>query len=216
MPDAPPEPVRRDMLDQHADTALIRARRQRESETERRRVLTLEAHAVDTANQLRVQKARLSETIMARERILDSRVRQLLQYSLRRCGTCMRHIAYHHPDGNAVISYMRLALPSLPNWLSAMRMDGARQRARQAVAECGSMSRRLSDSPAREGIRCAALAPIHRCNSGVGLERIWLTGNDLDCFRGVVFLPLTCPAACPGPGIGVWGWRVAAGAVEAR
>ena len=34
----------------------------------------------------------------------------------------------------------------------------------------------------------------------------WLTGNDLDCFQGVVFLPLTCPAACPGPGIGVWGW----------
>jgi len=53
MLDAPAEPLRRNVLEQHAHEALIRARRQREFDSERHRLRALEAQAVNTANQLR-------------------------------------------------------------------------------------------------------------------------------------------------------------------
>ncbi len=120
MPNAPADPVHRNVLEQNAHEALVRARRQREFDAQRFRMLALDQQAVDTANQLRAQEARLSETIVAREKILDSHVRQLLQHSLRRCGTYMRHIVHHHPDGSAVIPYLKLALPDLPDWLESL------------------------------------------------------------------------------------------------
>jgi hypothetical protein len=129
MPNEPADPVRRNVLEQHAHETLVRARRQREWEAERLRMLALEQQAVDTATQLRAQEARLSETIVAGEKLLDSQVRQLLQHSLRRCGTYMHHIVRHHPDGPAVIPYLKLALPDLPAWVKkappgAVQADG--------------------------------------------------------------------------------------------
>jgi hypothetical protein len=99
--------------------------------------------AVDTADSLRAQEARLSEMIAAREMLLNSQIRQLFQYSLRRCGSYMYHIVRNHPDGSAVIPYLKLALPELPDWLPG---PGTEQ---TSVAAAG---RRDGDTP-RPGTR---------------------------------------------------------------
>jgi hypothetical protein len=75
------------------------------------------------AAKLREQEVGLSETIMIRQRILDSRVHELHQHSLRRCATYMRHIVHYHPGGSAVIPYLEMALPSLPEWLLSTPPD---------------------------------------------------------------------------------------------
>jgi hypothetical protein len=126
MPSEPPEPGRRNVVEQHVHEALVRSRRRREFNRERDKVLALEQKAMEEASQLRAEETRLSETITTREQILDSRVRQLLHHSLRRCGTYMRHIVHHHPDGSAVIPYLEMARPAPPDWLPGTRPDGGR------------------------------------------------------------------------------------------
>jgi hypothetical protein len=125
MPTEPPEPNRRNVVEQHVHEALVRARRLREFKAERLKVLVLEQEAITKASALREQEARLSEKITARERILDSRVRQLHHHSLRRCGTYIRHIVHHHPDGSAVLPYLEMARPTLPDWLPGTPPDEA-------------------------------------------------------------------------------------------
>jgi hypothetical protein len=124
MPDAHPEPDRRNVVEQHAHETLIRARRRREWDAQRRELQALGHQATETADKLRAREAELTEMIADQEQILDSQVRQLHQHSLRRCATYMRHIVHHHPDGNAVIPYLTLTLPTLPNWLPSTRADG--------------------------------------------------------------------------------------------
>ncbi|HEY3905851.1 MAG TPA: hypothetical protein VGM14_18220 [Streptosporangiaceae bacterium] len=123
MPSGPDDPDRRNVLEQHAHESLVRARRHREYQAQRTKMLTLQQQAIAEANQLRAQEARLTESIAAREKELDAQVRQLLQHSLRRCGTYMRHIVHHHPDGTAVIPYLKLALPDVPVWLQNSPAD---------------------------------------------------------------------------------------------
>jgi hypothetical protein len=123
MPEDHPDPVRRNAIEQHAPEELIRARRRREWEDERSKLARADQEAAERARQLRVEEARLSETIAARERVLNSRVRQLHAHSLRRCGTYKRHIVHHHPDGTAVLPYLDLALPSLPDWVESPNSD---------------------------------------------------------------------------------------------
>jgi hypothetical protein len=118
MPEEPADPVRRNVLEQHVHEALVRSRRQKEFQDGVLKVMALEQQAVELAGQLRAEEARLAETIAAREEMLDSQVRELLQHSLRRCGTYMHHIVRHHPDGPAVIPYLKLALPDLPPWVT--------------------------------------------------------------------------------------------------
>jgi len=129
MPADPPDPARRNAIEQHAPEELIRARRRREFEAERSRLGALEHQAAESAREFRVQEARLSETIAARERVLDSRVRQLHAHSLRRCGTYKRHIVHHHPDGSAVIPHLDLALPALPDWMQNLSSDSGQANA---------------------------------------------------------------------------------------
>ena len=124
MPQDPPEPDRRNVVEQHVHEALIRSRRRREWDAQRQRLQALGHQAAEMADRLREQEAELTEMIADREQILDSQVRQLHQHSLRRCATYMRHIVHHHPDGNAVIPYLTLTLPTLPDWLPSMRADG--------------------------------------------------------------------------------------------
>ena len=126
-PEEHPDPVRRNAIEQHAPEELVRARRRREFEAERSQVVVLEEQAVDRAREFRVQEARLSETIAARERVLNSRVRQLHAHSLRRCGTYKHHIVHHHPDGAAVLPYLDLALPALPDWAQSLSSDSERE-----------------------------------------------------------------------------------------
>jgi hypothetical protein len=125
MPDAHPEPDRRNVVEQNAHETLIHARRRREWDAKRQKLQALGNQAAEAADRLREHAAELTEMIAAREQILDSQVRQLHQHSLRRCATYMRHIVHHHPDGNAVIPYLRLTLPTLPDWLPSPRADGA-------------------------------------------------------------------------------------------
>jgi hypothetical protein len=124
MPKEPPDPVRRNAIEQHAPEELVRARRRREFEAEYAEVVAQDQQAVKVAQDFRVQEAQLSETIAARERVLDSRVRQLHAHSLRRCATYKRHIVHHHPDGNAVLPYLDLALPDLPDWIQGLGSAG--------------------------------------------------------------------------------------------
>jgi hypothetical protein len=128
LPAEHPDPVRRNAIEQQAPEALVRARRRREFEKERAEVIRLDQEAAERARELRVEEARLSETIAARERVLNSHVRQLHAHSLRRCGTYKRHIVHHHPDGTAVMPYLDLALPALPDWAQGpgSDADGAR------------------------------------------------------------------------------------------
>jgi hypothetical protein len=55
--------------------------------------------------------------IITREQILATRVRQLHEHTLRRCATYRHHLVHKHPDGNALIPLLDLALPTLPDWL---------------------------------------------------------------------------------------------------
>lgn len=109
----------RNAVEQHAEEALVRARRQREHNARRDQVVAEEKQAVAAARALEVQEAQLEGAIAARERILESRVRQLHEHTRRRCGTYKRRLAHHHPDREAIIPYLDLALPALPGWLTS-------------------------------------------------------------------------------------------------
>jgi hypothetical protein len=124
MPNDPPDLVRRNVLEQHAHEALIRARRIREFNDERLKMLKMEQDAIREASALRAEEAELSERIAAREQIVGSRVRQLHHHALRRCGTYIRHIVHHHPDGSAVIPYLEMARPTLPDWIQGPHPAG--------------------------------------------------------------------------------------------
>jgi hypothetical protein len=125
MPTEPADPLRRNVLEQQVHESLVRARRQRELDAQRLRVLALEQQKLDVADDLRAQEAWLSERIAAREKLRDSKVRQLHQHSLRRCGTYMHHIVRHHPEGSGVVPYLTLALPELPDWVKKPPPDAA-------------------------------------------------------------------------------------------
>jgi hypothetical protein len=126
MPEEPPDPVRRNAIEKNAPEELVRARRRREWEAERFNVAKADHEAVEKARELRVEDAQLSETIAARERVLHSRVHQLHAHTLRRCGTYKRHVVHHHPDGTAVLPYLDLALPSLPDWVESLSSESER------------------------------------------------------------------------------------------
>jgi hypothetical protein len=109
--------TRRNAVEQHIDEALVRARRQREHDARRGKVLAELEQATAKVRALRVEEARLTGMTGAREQILAARVRQLHEHTLRRCGTYRHHLARKHPDGNALIPFLNLALPALPDWL---------------------------------------------------------------------------------------------------
>jgi len=118
IPPVPAEAVlaSRNVAEQRADEVLVRARRQREHDARRAAVLAEEQQAVEKIRALRIEEARLTEMIAAREQILATRVRQLHEHALRRCGTYMRHLVRKHPDGAALIPFLYLARPALPDW----------------------------------------------------------------------------------------------------
>jgi hypothetical protein len=117
LPAAPAEPLRRNVLEQNAPEALIRARRQREFDAERARILAPYQQATNAVASLRVEAAELEARVAAREQILYSQVRQLHEYARRRCGTYMQHLVAHQQKGGAIIPYLKLALPELPAWV---------------------------------------------------------------------------------------------------
>jgi hypothetical protein len=118
-PERPDEAAltRRNVVERDADEALVRARRVREHAAVRDLVVAAEREAIEAMRAMRIEEARLAESISSRERILDSRVRQLHEHTRRRCGTYKQHLVRAHPDGAAVIPYLDLALPQLPGWL---------------------------------------------------------------------------------------------------
>jgi len=126
MPAGPPEAVIRNAVEQDVSEALVRARRRREYEAERGRIVRLEEEAAEKGRELRVREAELSAVIAARQQVLESRVRQLFEQLMRRCGTYRRLLVRHHPDGAAVLPYLDLALPSLPDWALSMSPDSSR------------------------------------------------------------------------------------------
>jgi len=109
--------TRRNAVEQHTSEALVRARRQREHDAKRAKVVAELQQAIEKVRALRVEEARLLEMITTREQILSARVRQLHEHTLRRCATYRHHLVRKHPDGSALIPYLNLALPSLPDWL---------------------------------------------------------------------------------------------------
>jgi hypothetical protein len=119
IPETPSEEAlgSRNAVEQHADEALVRARRRREHLAYRSKVVAEEREAVEEVRRLRVQEAELTGAITARKEILETRVRQLHEHTLRRCGTYRRHLVRKHPDGPALIRFLNLALPRLPDWL---------------------------------------------------------------------------------------------------
>jgi hypothetical protein len=119
IPEVPDENVlsSRNVVEQHAHAALVRARRQREHSAERGKVVLEERRALDAARALRIEEGRLEESIIIRWRILDCRVRQLHQHTLRRCATYKRLLVQKHPDGPAVIPLLDLFMPALPEWI---------------------------------------------------------------------------------------------------
>jgi len=120
MPETPDESVLKDRnaVEQHADEALVRKRRRREYDAARAPILAQLRQAEQSVRSLQVEAARLAEVIVARERIRDCRIRQIREHTLRRCGTYKRRLVHKHPDGAAVVPYLDLALPDLPDWLN--------------------------------------------------------------------------------------------------
>lgn len=119
IPERPEEAVltRRNAVEQHIPEALVRDRRQREHDARRAAVAAELEQALARLRALRVEEARLTRVIITREQILATRVRQLHEHTLRRCGTYRHHLVRKHPDGNALIPFLDLALPTLPDWL---------------------------------------------------------------------------------------------------
>ena len=119
IPEKPDEAAltKRNAIEQHAPEELVRARRQREHDDRRAKVQAELDQALAKLRGLRVEEARLTRMIITREQILATRVRQLHDHALRRCGTYKHHLVRKHPDGNALIPYLDLALPALPDWL---------------------------------------------------------------------------------------------------
>jgi hypothetical protein len=115
--------TRRNAVEQHAHEALIRDRRQREHEAVRSRLQAEERQAAESVRRLRAEEARLAKLIQGRQQILDSRVRQLHQHTLRRCRTYQRYLIHKHPAGAAVIPLLNLGQPSLPDWLEHLSTD---------------------------------------------------------------------------------------------
>jgi hypothetical protein len=111
------ELTRRNAVEQDIHDELVRARRQREHDARRARVLADLERAVAEVRTMRVEEARLERMITSREQILATRVRQLHEHTLRRCATYKHHLVRKHPDGNALVGFLNLALPTLPFWL---------------------------------------------------------------------------------------------------
>jgi hypothetical protein len=88
------------------------------------------AGAEAQAASLRAEAAGIDAKIAAREEILYAQVRQLHQHALLRCGTYMQHIVHYHPEGSAVIPYLKLALPELPEWIPVPPRDGGQPSAK--------------------------------------------------------------------------------------
>ena len=109
--------ARRNAVEQHIPAELVRARRQREHDARRAKVQAELEQALARLRGLRVEEARLTKMIATREQILATRVRQLHEHTLRRCGTYKHHLVRKHPDGQALIPFLDLALPALPDWL---------------------------------------------------------------------------------------------------
>lgn len=121
MPEAAPREflASRNAIEQHADEKLVRARRQREYDAKRATLAAEEQQAVAAVRKLRVRQAAVAESVAARERVLEGRVRQLHEHTWRRCRTYQRRLAHHHPERHTVLPYLELALPALPGWLSS-------------------------------------------------------------------------------------------------
>jgi hypothetical protein len=128
MPVHPPEHelTRRNVIERHVDEALIRARRQREHDKRRALLITKDQQAAETVRTLRVQRAQAAGVITARVRVLEGRVRQLHEHTWRRSRTYQRHLVRRHPDGQALLPYLELAMPALPDWLTSLRPPGDR------------------------------------------------------------------------------------------
>jgi hypothetical protein len=107
----------RNVLEQHIHPSLVHARRRREHHARRAPFLADEQQATADLRALQVEEARLVKVIATRKEILNTRVQQLHKHTLRRCGTYRHHLVRKHPDGAALISFLDLALPSLPDWL---------------------------------------------------------------------------------------------------
>lgn len=119
--DMPPVPAaevlgRRNAVEQHANEALVRARRQREHDATRAKVLAEEEQAAAAVQALSIEEAKLIEMIGRREQILATRIRRLHEYTLRRCSTYLHHLVCRHPDGAALIPFLNQALPALPDY----------------------------------------------------------------------------------------------------
>lgn len=119
IPENPDEPALtlRNAVEQHIPDELVRARRQREHDTRRGQVQAELDQALAKLRGLRVEEARLTRMIINRELILAARVQQLHEHTLRRCGTYKHHLVRKHPDGQALIPFLDLAIPALPDWL---------------------------------------------------------------------------------------------------
>jgi hypothetical protein len=134
----------RNVVEQNIDKALVHARRRREHHAARAAVVAEEQQAAERLRVLRVEEARLIKAIATRKEILGTRVRQLHEHTLRRCGTYRHHLVRRHPEGAALIPYLNLALPDLPDWLSASD-PGTGPAATEPGPEPGPAASRLAD-----------------------------------------------------------------------
>jgi ABC transport system ATP-binding/permease protein len=110
---------KRTAVEQNAEEALIRARRQREHDKRRAPLMTKDQQAAEAVRALRVQRAQVAGLVCARRRILEGRVRQLHEHTWRRGRTYQRHLVRRHPDGHALLRHLDLAMPTLPAWLTS-------------------------------------------------------------------------------------------------
>jgi hypothetical protein len=115
--------TQRNAVEQHIPDSLVRARRQREHDDRRGRVQAELDQALARLRGLRVEEARITRMILTREQILATRVGQLHEHTLRRCATYKHHLVRRHPDGQALIPFLDLALPALPDWLPRHNLD---------------------------------------------------------------------------------------------
>ncbi len=118
---APEDQIKsRNVVEQNASEELIRARRQREHTARRSQLVAKEEQLSATRQNYLVQRDQVDEVIGVQCLILDSRVNQLHRHTLRRVGTYLRRLQRKHPAGAAVLPYLNLALPALPEWLSSV------------------------------------------------------------------------------------------------
>lgn len=103
---------------------VVRARRAREYELQRRPLVNREADLYSQLTKLRVELTRLRSRVRATEVVGATRVRRLHAQVMRRISAYERHLVRRHPAGDRIGGVLAAQHPRVPGWVPAAEDAG--------------------------------------------------------------------------------------------